>query len=123
MIDHVTFGVTDMAKSRHFYDAAFAPLGLRLLVSFRDRVDVAAYGDERPWFWIAAEDATRGMLHLALTAPDRAAVRSFHTAAVAAGGTDNGAPGVRLHYNPDYHGAFVLDPDRNNIEAVCRRPA
>lgn len=122
MIDHVTFGVTDMARSRRFYDAAFAPWSLRLLVSFRDRVDVAAYGDERPWFWIAAEDAVSGKLHIALTAPDRAAVRAFHAAAIAAGGTDHGAPGLRPHYDPDYYAAFVFDPDGNNIEAVCRRP-
>lgn len=122
MIDHVTFGVSDFARSCAFYDLAFAPLGIRRLATFRVHVDVAGYGDDRPWFWIADEDATRGKLHVALAAASRALVDTFHVAALEAGGRDNGAPGLRPHYGPDYYGAFVLDPDGNNIEAVCRRP-
>jgi catechol 2,3-dioxygenase-like lactoylglutathione lyase family enzyme len=122
LIDHVTFGVSDFARSCAFYDQAFAPLGIRRLTTFRKQADVAGYGDVRPWFWIVGEDATRGKLHLALAADNRAEIDAFHAAALEAGGRDNGAPGLRPHYHPDYYGAFVLDPDGNNIEAVCRRP-
>ena len=121
-IDHVTFGVSDFARSCAFYDRALAPLGIRRLATFRVRADVAGYGDDRPWFWIADEDPTRGKLHVALAAESRDLVDAFHAAALEAGGRDNGAPGLRPHYGPDYYGAFVLDPDGNNIEAVCRRP-
>ncbi len=80
------------------------------------------YGDSRPWFWIAEQDATKGKLHIALSAKSRADVDAFHAAALAAGGRDNGAPGPRPHYHPNYYGAFVLDPDGHNIEAVCHAP-
>ncbi len=86
-------------------------------------VKVTGYGDTRPWFWIAEDDVTRGKLHVALKAQTRAAVDAFHQAAIAAGGRDNGAPGLRAHYHPTYYGAFVIDPDGNNIEAVCHAPA
>lgn len=126
MIDHITFGVSDYARSAAFYDAALAPLGLtRLFVVPREHtggVDVAGYGDARPFFWIAGQDATQGKLHIALAAKDRATVDAFYKAAVAAGGKDNGGPGVRPHYHPGYYGAFVLDPDGHNIEAVCHAP-
>lgn len=122
MIDHITIGVRDIARSCAFYDRALAPLGVRQLLRFRDRVEVAAYGDDRPWLWLAAEDVTRGKLHLAFIAPGRATVDAFHAAGLAAGGIDNGAPGLRPHYDPGYYAAFVLDPDGHNIEAVCRRP-
>jgi catechol 2,3-dioxygenase-like lactoylglutathione lyase family enzyme len=127
MIDHITFGVSDFARSTAFYDRALAPLGLRRLfdvpIEHSDGVSITGYGDCRPWFWIAEADATRGKLHLAIEAADRAAVEAFHAEALAAGGRDNGAPGPRPHYDADYFGAFVLDPDGHNIEAVCRRPA
>ncbi len=123
MIDHITFGVTDFARSTAFYDRAFAPLGVRRLFDVpREHVggvSATGYGDRRPWFWIAEHDATRGKLHVAIRAGSRAAVDAFHAAALAAGGTDNGAPGPRPHYHPTYYGAFVLDPDGHNIEAVC----
>lgn len=126
MIDHVTFGVTDFARSIAFYDSAFAPLGVTRLYTVPPEqsggVHVAGYGDDRPRFWIAEERATRGMLHVALQATDRARVDAFHAAALRAGGQDNGAPGLRPHYHADYYGAFVLDPDGHNIEAVCHRP-
>ncbi|HLI65194.1 MAG TPA: VOC family protein [Caulobacteraceae bacterium] len=127
MIDHITFGVSDFARSTAFYDRAFAPLGVKRLFTvpkeFSGGVDSTGYGDTRPWFWIAEQDATHGKLHVALEAADRAAVDAFYAAAIAAGGTDNGPPGPRPHYHPDYYGAFVLDPDGHNIEAVCRKPA
>lgn len=126
MIDHITFGVTDFARSTAFYDAAFAPLGVTRLFDVphehTDGVNVTGYGDTRPWFWIAEENATSGTLHIALQAIDHASVDAFHAAALRAGGKDNGAPGPRPHYHPDYYGAFVLDPDGHNIEAVCHLP-
>ncbi|MEM9222721.1 MAG: VOC family protein [Pseudomonadota bacterium] len=126
MIDHVTFGVTDFARSVNFYDKAFAPLGVRRLfevpLEFSNGVRVAGYGDDRPWFWLAEENATTGLLHIALQSNERAGVDAFHAAALLAGGTDNGAPGLRPHYHKDYYGAFALDPDGHNIEAVCHLP-
>ena len=123
MIDHVTFGVTDFVRSTRFYDLAFAPLGVTLLhevpVELSGGVRVAGYGDDRPWFWLAEERATSGLLHIALQATNRAAVDAFYLAALRAGGRDNGAPGLRPHYHAHYYGAFVLDPDGHNIEAVC----
>jgi len=126
VLDHVTFGVADFARSAAFYDRALAPLGIKRLfmvpLEHTGGVEVAGYGVDRPFFWIAGADGVRGKLHLALAAPDRAAVDAFHAAALAAGGRDNGAPGPRPHYHPDYYGAFVFDPDGANIEAVCRTP-
>lgn len=126
MIDHITFGVSDYARSTAFYDKVLAPLGLKQVMKVPKAVigvDSVGYGDSRPFFWIAEQDATRGKLHIALTAKTRAEVDAFHAAALAAGGTDNGGPGVRPHYHPSYYGAFVLDPDGHNIEAVCHAPA
>ena len=123
MLDHITFGVSDFDRSAAFYDAAFKPLGVRRLFDVpQDHsggVRVTGYGDTRPWFWLAEDDATRGKLHIALRANSRSEVDAFHAAAIAAGGQDNGAPGPRPHYHPDYYGAFVLDPDGHNVEAVC----
>ncbi len=126
MIDHITFGVTDFSRSVAFYDQAFAPLGVTRLftvpLDHTDGVLVTGYGDDRPWFWIAEEDATHGKLHVALAAKDRASVDAFYAAALRAGGKDNGSPGLREHYHPNYYGAFVHDPDGHNIEAVCHTP-
>jgi catechol 2,3-dioxygenase-like lactoylglutathione lyase family enzyme len=126
MLDHITFGVSDFARSTAFYDRAFAPLGVKRLFDVPPEhtggVSVTGYGDARPWFWIAEEDATRGKLHVAIQTGARAAVDAFHREALAAGGRDNGAPGLRPHYHPNYYGAFVLDPDGHNIEAVCHQP-
>jgi catechol 2,3-dioxygenase-like lactoylglutathione lyase family enzyme len=127
MIDHMTFGVSDFDRSTAFYDAAFAPLGVRRLFDVpeasSDGVRVTGYGDSRPWFWIAEQDAAAGKLHVALRANSRSDVDAFYAAAIAAGGRDNGAPGLRPHYHADYYGAFVMDPDGHNIEAVCHLPA
>jgi len=123
MIDHITFGVSDFNASVAFYAAAFAPLGVTRLfdvpLEHTGGVQVSGFGDSRPWFWISADRATSGALHIALSADTRAQVDAFYAAAIAAGGADNGAPGPRPHYHADYYGAFVLDPDGHNIEAVC----
>jgi len=127
MIDHIGFDVTNFERSTAFYDRAFAPLGVKRLfdVPFEHTggVKVTGYGDQRPWFWIAENDGAKGKLHVAIAAQTRAAVDAFYHEALAAGGRDNGAPGVRPHYHPEYYGAFVLDPDGHNIEAVCHTPA
>lgn len=126
MIDHISIGVADFARSTAFYDSALAPLGIKRLFDVpedqSDSVKVTGYGEDRPWFWLAAERPTTGMLHIAMQAKSQAEVKAFHAAALLAGGTDNGAPGLRPLYHPDYYAAFVLDPDGHNIEAVCHVP-
>jgi catechol 2,3-dioxygenase-like lactoylglutathione lyase family enzyme len=132
MIDHTGLVVSDFAKSRAFYAQALAPLGYSLLMEFpasvTGSVAVAGFGEPpKPDFWLsdasAARPAFQQQLHVAFRAATRAQVDAFHAAALAAGGRDNGAPGIRAHYHPDYYGAFVLDPDGHNIEAVCHDPA
>ncbi len=118
MLDHVVIGVSDIDRSRAFYEAALAPLGLSVVL---DRPGYVGLGDRRPFFFLAAREPTAG-LHVAFSATDRARCDAFHAAAVAAGGTDNGAPGPRPAYHQHYYGAFVLDPDGNNVEAVCHAP-
>ena len=126
MIDHTGLSVSNFATARAFYDGAFAPLGISYLFTVppehTDGVPVGGYGRERPQFWISEDGTQSPSVHVAFTADTRAQVDAFHAAALAAGGTDNGAPGLRPHYHPDYYGAFVLDPDGNNIEAVCHAP-
>lgn len=127
MLDHVGATVTDLARSRAFYDAALAPLGIAVIMEVTpDQTGGGGhlgYGSQgRPYFWIGDAGPTTGRLHVALAAPDRKAVDAFYAAAMAAGGRDNGAPGLRPHYHPNYYGAFVLDPDGLNIEAVCHAP-
>lgn len=119
-LDHVTLKVTDFQRAAAFYDAALAPLGLSRL--FGDGETFAGYGAERPFFWIGC-DGREGYAHVAFAVADRSAVDAFYAAALAAGGRDNGAPGVRAHYHPSYYGAFILDLDGCNIEAVCHAPA
>ncbi|MET3663507.1 VOC family protein [Caulobacter sp. 1776] len=124
MFDHVGFGVADFQRSAAFYDAALAPLGVRQLYvvpkEFTGGVDAVGYGIKRPMFWISEQNATQGKLHVAFAATSRAQVDAFYEAALKAGGRDNGPPGLRPHYDKDYYGAFVLDPDGFNVEAVCR---
>ncbi|PIB90591.1 VOC family protein [Caulobacter sp. FWC2] len=126
MFDHMGLGVSDFTRSAAFYDAALAPLGIRQLYvvpkEFTNGVDVAGYGRERPMFWVSGHDTTQGKLHVAFAAETRAQVDAFYEAALKAGGKDNGSPGLRPHYDKDYYGAFVLDPDGFNVEAVCRAP-
>jgi catechol 2,3-dioxygenase-like lactoylglutathione lyase family enzyme len=125
VLDHVGFAVSDIERSRAFYTAALAPLGLRLLMEATpDQTEsggtALGFGDERPFFWIGDSERIGEGTHVAFAARDRAAVGAFHAAALAAGGTDNGPPGPRPHYGPGYYAAFVHDPDGANIEAVCR---
>lgn len=126
MLDHVGILVADWAKSKAFYDAAFAPLGVTLLnevpVEFTGGVKVGGYGATAPDFWLTESAETGPGRHYAFAANSRAEVDAFHAAAISAGGTDNGAPGLRPHYHEHYYGAFVIDPDGNNIEAVCHAP-
>jgi catechol 2,3-dioxygenase-like lactoylglutathione lyase family enzyme len=121
MIDHIGVGVSDLPASRAFYERALAPLGIGVVAEVPG---AAGFGrDGKPTFWIgASEGATSGPIHIAFTAADRATVDAFHREALAAGGRDNGAPGIREIYHPNYYGAFVLDPDGNNAEAVTHRP-
>lgn len=130
MLDHIGFQVSDYARSRAFYDAALAPLGLSCVMEVtraetNGGYEGAGYGAAgKPSFWIGAGGgvALTGRLHVAFVAASRAAVDAFYAAAMAAGATDNGPPGLRAHYHPSYYGAFVLDPDGHNIEAVCHKP-
>ncbi len=119
MIDHVKLFVSDPAASRVFYEAALEPLGYRVHLEFPG--GVVGLGRDRPDLWLAPGEP-RTVAHLALRADDRATVDAFHAAALAAGGRDNGAPGPRPQYHPTYYGAFVLDPDGVNLEAVCHAP-
>ena len=122
VVDHVGFTVTDYERSKAFYEKALAPLGLTLLMEFSGAA--AGFGRSgRPSFFLEAYgEPVRGRLHIALRAESREQVDAFYAAAIAAGGTDNGAPGIRAIYHPDYYGGYVLDPDGNNIEAVCHQP-
>jgi catechol 2,3-dioxygenase-like lactoylglutathione lyase family enzyme len=131
MIDHTGLIVSDYAKSKAFYEAALGAIGYRLLKEFPASVtggtDTAGFGEPpKPDFWIfhatPEKPAHHPTLHFAFRVADRALVDAFHRAAIAAGGTDNGAPGLRPHYHPHYYGAFVRDPDGHNIEAVCHEP-
>jgi catechol 2,3-dioxygenase-like lactoylglutathione lyase family enzyme len=127
MLDHVSIGVSDLERSRRFYDAALRPLGLVRIVDFGGRGSDygAAPGALGVEFTITREAGVRAPMpgaHLCFRAPDRSAVLNFHAAALAAGGRDDGAPGLRPRYHADYYGAFVLDPDGHRIEAVCHAP-
>jgi catechol 2,3-dioxygenase-like lactoylglutathione lyase family enzyme len=123
MLDHMGFGVTDFRRSKAFYEKALAPLGIGIVKEVPEREAMGFGAAGKPFFWIARAEGLKGHLHVAFAAENRAAVDAFHRAAMAAGGTDNGAPGLRPQYHPTYYGAFVLDPDGNNVEAVCHRPA
>lgn len=132
MIDHSGITVSNYPVSKAFYQQALAPLGYQLLTEIPAAVtghtDVAGFGAApKPEFWLSAASAGKPAhnvpIHFAFRAASRAAVDAFYQAAMAAGGRDNGAPGIRAHYHPDYYGAFVLDPDGHNIEAVCHQPA
>jgi catechol 2,3-dioxygenase-like lactoylglutathione lyase family enzyme len=128
MIDHTGVVVSDYAKSKAFYEKALAPIGYVLMMEIPAAVtghaDVAGFGEPpKPDFWISSGTANKPPVHIAFRVPTREQVDAFYRAALAAGGTDNGAPGLRLHYHPNYYGAFVRDPDGHNIEAVCHEPA
>jgi catechol 2,3-dioxygenase-like lactoylglutathione lyase family enzyme len=129
VIDHIGFPVSDYERAKAFYAAALAPLGYTLIMEVgADKTESAApaagFGaNGKPDFWIGSEGGINRPLHVALVANDRATVDAFYAAALAAGGRDNGSPGLRPHYHPHYYGAFVLDLDGHNIEAVCHTPA
>ena len=121
MIDHVSVGTDNLERSLAFYEAALEPLGIRQLMAYGpgETPDHIGFGDDRkPYFWIGRGAPPKGYVHVAFAAASREAVDAFHSAAVAAGGRDNGAPGLRPQYHPNYYGAFVLDPDGCNIEVV-----
>jgi catechol 2,3-dioxygenase-like lactoylglutathione lyase family enzyme len=131
IIDHLNIGVSDAERSRDFYQAALAPLGLKLLLSIppkwaeeggeQQKTAAAMYGfgrDEKPLFWVVGNAKVGEATHFAFVARTREQVDEFYSAALGAGGTDNGPPGIR-RYHPNYYGAFVRDPDGINIEAVC----
>jgi catechol 2,3-dioxygenase-like lactoylglutathione lyase family enzyme len=127
MLDHIGFTVSDLAAAKAFYVRALAPLRLSALYEVTpDQSGGEAFvgfgRDAKPFFWIGTGDRPKGGLHVALVAATRAQVDAFYEAAIAAGGRDNGGPGVRPHYHANYYGAFVLDADGNNIEAVCHAP-
>ena len=127
MIDHVGFSVSDYARAKTFYEKALAPLGYALIMEVTAQETgqpAAGFGsDRKPDFWIGGEGKLEKPVHVAIVAKARPAVDAFYQAARAAGGKDNGPPGLRPHYHPNYYAAFVLDPDGHNIEAVCHAPA
>ena len=119
IIDHVGLATTDFVRSMAFYSAALGTLGIKPLVEFTEGGHShAGFGRDRPTFWIGSGKQHRGEAHVAFVAGSRAEVDAFYTAALANGGRDNGKPGLRPHYHANYYGAFVLDPDGYNIEAV-----
>lgn len=129
VLDHLTLLVTDYDRSREFYLSALAPLGVEMVMELT-RAQIPSLGVDKtcgmgqgkPTLWLSPS-ASVTPTHIAFTAPDRTTVDAFHRAALAAGAKDNGAPGVRPHYHPDYYGAFVIDPDGYNIEVVCHQPS
>ena len=119
-MDHVNLPVSDIQRSKRFFQDALSPLGYELLMEHR--ISGAGFGQAgKPDFWIK-QGVPSSAVHVAFASPDRATVDAFHEAAIPAGGRDNGRPGLRPEYHSTYYGAFVLDPDNNNIEAVCHRP-
>ena len=127
MIDHIGLAVSNMERSKAFYVDALKPLGIAIVMEVtaeQTGADAhAGFGkDDKAFFWIGGGAKPKGGTHVAFTAPTRTDVDAFYHAALAAGGRDNGPPGLRPHYHPDYYGAFVFDPDGNNIEAACHRP-
>lgn len=122
------FAVSDIVRSRRFYEAALEPLGLSVLLETTpDQTEsggsAIGFGkDGDAFFWIGDNERVGEGTHVAFAADARAQVDAFHAAALAAGGVDHGGPGLRPHYGPDYYAAFVLDPDGANVEAVCKRP-
>jgi catechol 2,3-dioxygenase-like lactoylglutathione lyase family enzyme len=127
MFDHVGFAVADVPRSRAFYLATLAPLGFVVVMDITKEqtggYEGTGFGPPgRPQLWIGNGEGRGGSTHIAFTANSRAAVDAFYQAAIATGGRDNGAPGLRPHYHANYYGAFVFDPDGHNIEAVCHQP-
>ncbi|WP_395330931.1 VOC family protein [Novosphingobium sp. BL-8H] len=127
MIDHMGIAASDFAVSRSFYDTALAPLQIVPVMEVTPEQTGGYHGigygtDGKPFFWLGNDGPRGAGMHVAFSAATRAEVDAFYAAALAAGGRDNGAPGLRPHYHPNYYGAFVLDPDGINLEAVCHSP-
>src|SRR5690349_11084056 len=127
MIDHTGVEVSNPTKSRSFYEKALAPLGYKVLAEipkeYTEGIVVLGYGvPPKPDFWVIEGTPNEPRVHIAFRAESRKQVDEFYKAAIAAGGKDNGPPGLRPHYHKDYYGAFVLDPDGHNIEACCHHP-
>ena len=120
MLDHVTIGVNDIERVKAFYDKVLPVLGISRL--YAEDVDFVGYGTEKAFFWIGQREGRQTSVHVAFTCQSRADVNRFHEAALAAGGVDNGGPGLRPRYHQHYYGSFVLDPDGHNIEAVFHSP-
>jgi catechol 2,3-dioxygenase-like lactoylglutathione lyase family enzyme len=128
MLDHLGIAVSDVGRSKAFYDAALAPVGIAMIVEVSG--DLTATGGTacgygkggKPFFWFAHHENVGEGVHVAFAVETRALVDAFYEAAITAGGTDNGAPGLRPHYHANYYGAFVLDPDGHNVEAICHSP-
>lgn len=120
IIDHIGLAISDHAQSKEFYSKALAPLGIEEVMEMQGW---SGFGrDSKPEFWFGVGRAVQQPTHIAFSADNREQVRKFYEAALAAGGTDNGGPGIREDYHPDYYAAFVIDPDGHNIEAVCHKP-
>lgn len=117
ILDHIGMAVSDGAASKLFFSAALAPLGITVLMEVDGWVGMGKGG--KPEFWFGEGGVPQGKMHLAFAAESRAQVSAFYAAALAAGATDNGPPGVREIYHPNYYGAFVIGPDGHNVEAVC----
>lgn len=120
MIDHFTLSVTDLPGAVKFYEKALAPLGYSLLMAFEQ---YRGFGDKKPYFWIKHAEQPSQPMHIAFAASSRKQVDAFHAAALAAGARDDGAPGTRVDYHPNYYAAFVIDPMGHPIEAVCHAAA
>ena len=125
IIDHMSLSVADFEAMLAFYEKALAPLGVTTLMRLGKEVtgnfEIAGLGREKPFLWIAEGGKAEPHIHLALRADTHAEVDAFYQAAIAAGGKDNGGPGLRKHYHPNYYGAFVIDPEGHNLEAVCHK--
>lgn len=119
IIDHIGLSVSDSNKSREFYSKALAPLGIEQIMEWEGWYGFGKQG--KPEFWFGVDQEPQSPMHIAFYADSRKQVEDFYNAAIQAGGKDNGEPGVREIYHPDYFGAFVLDPDGHNIEAVCHK--
>jgi catechol 2,3-dioxygenase-like lactoylglutathione lyase family enzyme len=121
MFDHIGFGVTNLAESKAFLLEALQPLGVSVAMEGPYGVGMGQNG--KPSLWLYETKEQPAHLHLAFVAQNRRQVDEFYEAALAAGGKDNGAPGLRPHYHPNYYGAFVIGPDGHNVEAVCHKPS
>jgi len=120
VFDHIGIGVSDLKASKAFFLRALAPLGVGVVMEFPDAAGLGQ--GNKPSFWLGSAEGKPSPIHLAFAAENRGQVDEFYRQALAAGGKDNGPPGLRPHYHANYYGAFVIGPDGHNVEAVCHRP-